>query len=425
MKNIWKQFRIECFVLGNCTAEDAVHLGKRMWPLYQQDQQSSSSLSSSSSTALPFKPMPLLLNELKVRNTIQLPPNLSVVLDYVYDSKAEQNSVILLRIASSAQNDYRQHAAIMILSLILEKQLFERLRTQEQLGYKVQSYFGISVGCPCFNVSIQSGTYDPLHLHSRIDSHLEDLIMNELPNMSLKDFFIQKQGSIRLYRDAPTDINFEFNNYSPQIQSHRYSFIEVEAITCAIETLTFPEFLMRAQSFWRGKIYLGQIIIPQYLEKECKNKLQDVSCLENKQKTEINDGTSSVKKQNSFSIIEEVSYNVDDPRTFPFGSRAYFRVFAPRWKTLKNKPPQEMNIQKDISIDNVKDKSAENKNEVNIVKLMEQLLKGKVQELNETQNNNKSIKRPNCPPSPVPYFFVKDVHSFRASCNKWGNNSLW
>ncbi|KAA6367211.1 MAG: hypothetical protein EZS28_037262 [Streblomastix strix] len=317
----------------------------------------------------------------------------------------------------------RQNAAIILLEKTLENSLFERLRTQEQLGYNVQVYYSTDkVGSACFNVLVQSASHDPIYLHNRIDSHLEDLIMNELPQMSLNEFTQLRQSNFNELRESPTDLSSDSYTFIRGFQNRTYAFIASEATACAIETMEFTEFLMRVQALWKGKRYLDEVLIPQFRKNNSQNNIKQTSDFEGKQK-EKDFETDSLKVMKSNSIIEQSQYNVDDPRTFPFGSRAYFRVFAPRFAHLKDKPPQEMNI--------VENQQEEINNKQNLQKE-----KNQEEQMNNNENNglissiDKKVngaqnKRPSCPPSPLPYFFVKDVVLFKEANVKQGYTSYW
>ncbi|KAA6372488.1 MAG: hypothetical protein EZS28_031985 [Streblomastix strix] len=293
-------------------------------------------------------------------------------------------------------------------------QQFQYLKLPYKLNY--------SIGTVSYNVFVQSGTHNPTHIHNRIDSHLEDLIMNELPKMPDDQFRVLKEGIIHQLREVQIDLQYDYDLLIRGFLNRTFTFIADEALGCAIETMNFSEFLMRIQSYWKGQKYLNEVIIPQYQRNNTLNDIQYSSNQEERQKQKIIEND-SIKNINSNPIIEQQQFNVDDPRIFPFGSRAYFRVFAPRFAHLKDKPPEEMNIaenqqeninsnQNSLKENNQEKKkdSDENKEKINI---------------NDTKVDDTKSKRHSCPPSPLPYFFVKDVKQFKRTCSKWGLVSFW
>ncbi|KAG0237856.1 Metalloenzyme, LuxS/M16 peptidase-like protein [Mortierella sp. GBAus27b] len=130
---------------------------------------------------------------------------------------------------SSITTTYRTHRALVqIMAQIIQEPCFNQLRTIEQLGYIVHSWFREIGGTLGISILVQSER-DPIHLENRIEHFLRSRIGSLLETQMTEEAFQkQVQSLIQKNLEKHKNLGQETDAYWEQITSGYYDFDEVQ-----------------------------------------------------------------------------------------------------------------------------------------------------------------------------------------------------
>lgn len=146
------QVHVESLVIGNFTAEEAISIGK--------DAQSILECKGSVPVG---------------DQTMKIPEGNSFLLPSKCVNPEEDNSTVevYFQFGSGVQNP-KERAIVDLIDQLTHEPCYDTLRTKEQLGYVVASGHRYTHGVVGFDIIVQSGTYNPSYLESRVDSFLDN-----------------------------------------------------------------------------------------------------------------------------------------------------------------------------------------------------------------------------------------------------------
>ncbi|XP_043259344.1 nardilysin-like isoform X2 [Colletes gigas] len=169
--------------------------------------------------------VPLGINYCKIRNFNETDTN-SVVVNYY---QADVASV-------------RLSVMIELLTTIMEEPLFNRLRTQEQLGYDVFCVMDNTFNILSYSITVftQADKYSTEHVDSRIEEFLK-AFNKILEETSEKDLKAIQETLIRQKLYAPIHLGEEYSSNWAEITAGDYMFDRIENELIAIESIKIGE----------------------------------------------------------------------------------------------------------------------------------------------------------------------------------------
>jgi len=140
------------------------------------------------------KTKPLFPSQYPEQRLVKFKKGLTYVHQSSVPNQHDINSVIWLEYQISARS-VRADALVELLGQIFQVPFYEQLRTQEQLGYLVWSFYHYDEPMALFTFCVQSPQKDPKFLNERIDAFLTEFEEN-LVNMSDEEFKTQVEAVI-------------------------------------------------------------------------------------------------------------------------------------------------------------------------------------------------------------------------------------
>ena len=209
--NWFKTTRLEGLFVGNITQDKVIEISKNVERITSSMREKSS--------VLPKDRLP----EVRVVN---LPQNTTWFFEHesrdVGGGLKESNSAVISLFQFEKETPHLR-MIMSVLSNYLREPCFDRLRTDEQLGYIVSGFNADMRGIMNYVVLIQSNIKCPQYLSSRVLVFLED--MKERINQLTDEEFQKHVESIRvkiLHKDL--SIRQEGSRYWSEITTHRYIF---------------------------------------------------------------------------------------------------------------------------------------------------------------------------------------------------------
>ncbi|EZA59550.1 Nardilysin [Ooceraea biroi] len=220
IKDFTDHLYIQCLVQGNTTEEAAVENVKKFVEILD-----CGSLLPDMIPQMRVSQIPSGAHYCKLRNLNKTDAN-SVVVNY-YQAGVESIELSVL---------------IDLLMLLMEEPLFNKLRTQEQLGYDIscslRNIYGV-LGC-CITIYIQANKYTTEHVDRRIEEFLK-FFMKTLEETSEEDFNNAKDSLTKLKQCVDIDLQEEFDRNWNEITKWQYMFDRIEREVVAIQNITMNE----------------------------------------------------------------------------------------------------------------------------------------------------------------------------------------
>ncbi len=223
IEDIFRTASAYCLAFGNLTREQAVELSKATYATLR--------------TSPPF--VSEVING--AGRTVMLPVGSNTIYPFSCFNPAEPNSA-MYSVWQLGTSTVRQAAMNEILRLATSESSFDTLRTKEQLGYMVGSGVGPVNGVDQFIVSIQS-LRDPVYLHGRAESWVENVMLSEIKDMTKEAFEEFRSAAIRTLEQKDTSPRQEFSRYVSEIQSERFMFDRRFRIGAELRSITQEEFI--------------------------------------------------------------------------------------------------------------------------------------------------------------------------------------
>lgn len=137
-------------------------------------------------------------------------------------------------------NSDKQRARFALLGQILSAPYYERLRTEEQLGYVVFATQYPQQTVPGLAFIVQAPKATPQQILASSERFFSDF-SSTLKNMSAAEFDNYKKGLITLLTENPKNMGEKFARFWRDIEVQRYTFDTNQAIATEVEQLTLEE----------------------------------------------------------------------------------------------------------------------------------------------------------------------------------------
>ncbi|KAJ3676945.1 hypothetical protein LUZ60_002669 [Juncus effusus] len=211
--NLISQMHIEGLCHGNLTENEAIEI------------------SSIFTNSLRVKPLP---KDLRYYDKVLcLPPGAKLLKSVGVKNKLEANSVVEIYYQIEqlrGRDSIRLGAIADLFNDLINEPFFDQLRTKEQLGYTVSCCSRLTNNVLGFSFIIQSAKYDPIHLHTRIESFIDGL-QDLINGVDEETFENHKSGLIANKLEKNPSLVHETDVYWDEIvlQRYYYDIFEAEA----------------------------------------------------------------------------------------------------------------------------------------------------------------------------------------------------
>ena len=199
-------------------------------------------------------------------NEYILPPA-GKIIELKSDSELADNA--LLQVWFGAEKSYNEQAQLVVLNALFANAFFTQLRTNEQLGYVVNSAIFPVDDVAGFVVWVQSSSADLVTIKARMDKfRLEYLsVLEQVPDAAVEQI---KQSIIANIMQTPTDFYADVGRYSGEFWRAKYQFDGRERFLAALKIVTkqdlirvYENIILNTQSPQylfqvRGKPFIGK-----------------------------------------------------------------------------------------------------------------------------------------------------------------------
>ena len=167
----------------------------------------------------------------------------------VRTNSVHQDSAILI-LFQAKDYDYETRALTALLAQLLQPLFFQKLRTEQELGYLVSAYYKKMFQLPGVAFVVQSNHKHSFALNERIDNFLQDAIshLQDLPNEEFNNY---KEGIINTLREEPRDLGDLISRGWGSLIDGILSFDDRERAALAIERVTKAQFLAYYKDFFQ------------------------------------------------------------------------------------------------------------------------------------------------------------------------------
>jgi insulysin len=170
---------------------------------------------------------------------LHIAPNSTYVLEKDIKIKNESNNCILIYFQLPTDKDYRE--LLDILGLFINNPFFEELRTNQQLGYVVNSYAVQKKHVWGHVFLIQSDRLLPNEIAHKIYEFV-DTYREKAVNLEADKFDGFKSSAISNLRQPFMNICEETDHYFKHMQNHYFDFGQVQKSIEKIQAMTIEEF---------------------------------------------------------------------------------------------------------------------------------------------------------------------------------------
>ncbi|KAI9504838.1 Metalloenzyme, LuxS/M16 peptidase-like protein [Coemansia spiralis] len=159
-----------------------------------------------------------------------------------HTDKDALNGGIVTNIYCGSSDDLRETMVLKLLKPLLHSQIFDQLRTKEQLGYVVYAKLAtINSGRSILSFAVQ-GEHNPLFAKLRIDQFIGN-IRTQIAEMTVDDFQTRISALSRLILEKPKSIAGEAGNVWGDIISGKYDFGRKQKQVDALHQLELGDLL--------------------------------------------------------------------------------------------------------------------------------------------------------------------------------------
>jgi protease-3 len=144
-----------------------------------------------------------------------------------------------------------EQAQLVILNAFMDKAFFAQLRTQDQLGYVVQSFPYAVDEVPGYAMMVQSSNADLQKIKSRIDKFRQDYFA-ELKALDPAALEATKQAVIANIMQKPTDFYREATLYTGEFWQAKYEFDLRDRQLTALKMVTKDDLIKIYEALFLG-----------------------------------------------------------------------------------------------------------------------------------------------------------------------------
>lgn len=188
----------------------------RMLVVGNYSEETVKQMAQTASTILPGKRLP------KDRVIAQYTtPSAGKVVEYKDSVNLADNGFLMVWFRDAKSDD--EQAALVVLNAFLDKSFFAKLRTQDQLGYVVQSMYYAVDDVPGYAMMVQSSNTDLVKIKSQVDQFRRGYL-EQLKSIDPADIEATKQAMIANIMQKPTDFYKEAALYVGEFWHAKYAF---------------------------------------------------------------------------------------------------------------------------------------------------------------------------------------------------------
>ena len=210
-KNWFKTMRSECLVVGNMSDQKTISIGQKIESILGSLREGAN-------------PLPKeLIPEIRV---LSIPPGSTWFYEHPIRStdpnNKDSNSAIISLFQYDKETPYNR-ILMAILANYLKEPCFDKLRTDEQLGYIVTGFNAEMRGILNYLIIVQSNVHGPQYLSQRILSFI-DSMRSRIKSLTEEEF--QKYVESVRVKIAQKDLSIkqEASRYWYEVNTHRYVF---------------------------------------------------------------------------------------------------------------------------------------------------------------------------------------------------------
>eukprot|EP00919_Chromeraceae_sp_WS-2016_P005504 GHVR01012906.1.p1 GENE.GHVR01012906.1~~GHVR01012906.1.p1 ORF type:complete len:666 (+),score=157.89 GHVR01012906.1:201-2000(+) len=150
----------------------------------------------------------------------------------------EMNNVSHATIREYTRRSTPQIEAVSpILTTLVDKKVWNELRTVKQLGYIVFAFASVSGGMSSFKVMVQGEKEPPDQVAEAIDEGMIDVV-KELKTVSDESILLAKESILQEYRRQPVTFGEEYSKYLSTVLEHRYDFDRSETLANILDNMS-------------------------------------------------------------------------------------------------------------------------------------------------------------------------------------------
>jgi len=195
-----------------------------------------------------LKSKPLFPSQYPEQRLIKLKKGMSYIHQSVVPNEHDINSVIWLEYQLVTRST-RADSLVELLSQMFQVPFYEQLRTKEQLGYLVWSFYHYDEPLALFTFCVQSPQKDPQFLNERIDTFLIDFA-KYLVEMKEEEFQTQIEAVISVKLQKYQNLGEEVATNWEEVFNQTYQFNRRFTVADELRKISKAEML----HFFREKI---------------------------------------------------------------------------------------------------------------------------------------------------------------------------
>ncbi|WAQ89789.1 hypothetical protein PtA15_11A480 [Puccinia triticina] len=195
---------------------------------------------------------PVAPAELKPVRPKLIPGGTNLVYQRALADPSNVNSAVDYMVAVGDMAETETRTKLMLLAQIVQEACFNRLRTQEQLGYIVRSFPAMAPGQAALKIVVQSERA-PAFVEARIEAFLHWFLTEKLVPMPDEEFEEMKTSLANKAGEDFKNMADETSHYWMHIKAGYYGFEQRFGDAAAIKTISKPAM----EAFFRARIVPG------------------------------------------------------------------------------------------------------------------------------------------------------------------------
>ncbi len=168
-----------------------------------------------------------------------------------YQQKVEHSDQAVLNAYIYPDESEKVNQILTLINAHFRSEFFRQLRTEEQLGYMVQSMSFTLSDQPIFLMLVQSNNTNADKLKQRFETFLADY-QAILANMSEQEFEQSKQSILAEYKQKPNNLIGEAQPYFNDFVDNKLDFSSKQKAIAALESVTLDDLMPVYQKMLLG-----------------------------------------------------------------------------------------------------------------------------------------------------------------------------
>lgn len=205
--------------------------------------------------------------------TIKLEKNKTYCYEYLIKEAKQNNSDV--SILFQDKKHPQSKLLIMLLENYLNTPFFDELRTKQQVGYMVDSYFDEYRGIHTMSLATQSNRFPSHQCAIRIMEFLA-MIKDKLLNIDEEEFQTYKNSIMNLITEKDLQLKKEMERQWVEVVSHQYFFERKEKQAELLTSITRREFVVFTKRFLFDTPRILEVHSVSQLHKEENEKTKEL-----------------------------------------------------------------------------------------------------------------------------------------------------